>query len=380
MMLALYTLMYGSTTLGVLLLTLTIHRTRQFTRKHIPASNVSLNDLPTVSVCIPARNETHAMTQCLERVIASKYEKLEIIVFDDQSGDDTSILIKSFAHAGVRFVEGTPLPEGWLGKNHALHELYREASGEYILFMDVDTLLSTQSIDSLIALMLREHAEVISVLPTRDDAWRASVYFAPLRFFWTLIGHTKQYPAAASSALFVRRSLLKELYDGFYSLRMAVQPEQIIAADAAALHHYRFFISTKALGVSYEKKWRSQVETSIRLLYPTFGASFVGVLFGFILLLALIAPFAVVLSSIATGWYAVHTLAAIALACIGLSYTVYTARIWKYGWATAWIIFPFIAVQEAILLIGSAFAYATKSVTWKGRPITLPSRGSRVKE
>ena len=46
-------------------------------------------DLPTVSVCIPARNERHAMTACLEGVLASDYEKLEIIPADasEQSFD-----------------------------------------------------------------------------------------------------------------------------------------------------------------------------------------------------------------------------------------------------------------------------------------------------
>ena len=77
-------------------------------------------DLPSVTVCIPARNEQHALTDCLQRVLSSTYQKLEIIVLDDVSGDDTSALIKSFASEGVRFVRGSQLAEGWLGKNHAL--------------------------------------------------------------------------------------------------------------------------------------------------------------------------------------------------------------------------------------------------------------------
>ena len=72
---------------------------------------IESQDLPTVSVCISARNETHAMTQCLERIVASDYPKLEVIVLDDGSRDNTSLLIKSFAHAGVRFIEGSSLPD-----------------------------------------------------------------------------------------------------------------------------------------------------------------------------------------------------------------------------------------------------------------------------
>ena len=92
-----------------------------------------VDEIPSVSVCIAARNETHAMTQCLERVIATDYPKLEIIVLDDGSRDDTSILIKSFAHAGVRFVEGKTLQDGWLGKNYAQYTLAKEASGKIVV-------------------------------------------------------------------------------------------------------------------------------------------------------------------------------------------------------------------------------------------------------
>ena len=131
-------------------------------------------EAPSVSVCIPARNETHAMAQCLERVLASDYKKLEIIVFDDSSTDDTSILVRSFAHAGVRFVPGTALPEGWLGRNHALEVLAREASGTYVVFMDVDTNITPTTISQLVGYMMTENLVMASVLPGRSDTGRAS--------------------------------------------------------------------------------------------------------------------------------------------------------------------------------------------------------------
>src|SRR5690606_8106890 len=93
---------------------------RRFSSKTTMTKATIIDDMPSVSVCIPARNEAHAMTDCLEHVLRSNYPKIEVIVLDDLSGDKTSSLIKAFAHDGVRFVEGEPLPDGWLGKNHAL--------------------------------------------------------------------------------------------------------------------------------------------------------------------------------------------------------------------------------------------------------------------
>ena len=76
------------------------------------ASSANEDELPTVSVCIPARNEMHALEQCLEYILASDYGKLEVLVLDDSSSDQTPHIIRSFAHAGVRFIPGSPLPKG----------------------------------------------------------------------------------------------------------------------------------------------------------------------------------------------------------------------------------------------------------------------------
>jgi glycosyltransferase involved in cell wall biosynthesis len=167
--------------LGVLLLSFAIRLELGIRRFRIRRQYTPAIELPSVSVCVPARNETHAMTQCLERVLASDYPKMEIVVFDDESADDTSVLINSFAHAGVRFVPGTSLPEGWLGKNHALEVLAREASGTYVIFLDVDTHIQPDTISQLVGYMTSEHLEMTSVIPGRHDAWRPNVLFGHLR-------------------------------------------------------------------------------------------------------------------------------------------------------------------------------------------------------
>ena len=164
-------------------------------------------DLPTVSVCIPARNERHAMTACLEGVLASDYEKLEIIVLDDSSVDDTSVLIKSFAHAGVRFVEGSLLPKDWLGKNHALEGLLQEASGKYVLFMDVDAIVKPSGISELVNLVCAQKSNLVSVLALREDRWRASVIFGSLRYLWPLLRNSDRNPAVSSVGWLARRGV-----------------------------------------------------------------------------------------------------------------------------------------------------------------------------
>ncbi|HRQ86947.1 MAG TPA: glycosyltransferase family 2 protein, partial [Candidatus Saccharibacteria bacterium] len=160
---------------------------RHFKMKQLITTADTLEDLPSVTVCIPARNEMHAMAECLDKIIASTYPKMEIIVLDDSSEDNTSNLIKAYAHAGVRFVSGGDLPQGWLGKNYALNVLASKASGHYVLFLDVDIRVDKGSVGQLVSYMKQEKASMISVLPRRDDGMRASVIFSSLRYFWELL-------------------------------------------------------------------------------------------------------------------------------------------------------------------------------------------------
>lgn len=318
-------------------------------------------DLPTVSICISARDETHAMTQCLERVVASDYPKLEVIVLDDGSRDDTSLLIKSFAHAGVRFVEGKTLPEGWLGKNYAQSILADEASGRYVLYMDVDTLIDRYTVARMVDYALRHKARMVSVVPIRNDHWQASTLMTTMRHFWTLMRFRPNHPRAAANAWLIdRETLVKEL-ETDASLPMSVQLETTIARKLAKTREYRLTISNVWLGLRYEKKWLSQVETSIRLLYPQCDKHWYQVFGLSLLLIIIMVPYVIV-------WWQPW-----ALLLIVLNYAVayyYLTRVWARYRIIGAVLLPLTIIQESVLLIISSYRYNFGTITWKGRPIT----------
>lgn len=326
-------------------------------------------DLPSVTVCIPARNEQHALTDSLHTVLASTYEKLEIIVLDDVSGDDTSALIKSFASEGVRFVKGAPLPEGWVGKNHALQGLLNEASGTYLLFMDVDTRLSPNAIENAIRYAISHRAAMVSILPRREDGWRASVLFSPLRYFWELIFNRPTSPASASSAWLIRRKLLEERFQGFESIKNAIQPEAKIADQLSKTGEYKFLISSERFGIRYEKKWRSQLVTSIRLLFPILAMKSALALVAVMAIIVLATPYVVLASLFFTTFTVMHSFALILCITSTLLYAVYAHRVWSKGWLLGALFWPLLLLQETILIVASVVQYKRNTVTWKGRVI-----------
>jgi glycosyltransferase involved in cell wall biosynthesis len=331
-------------------------------------------DLPSVTVCIPARNEQHALAYCLEKVVASEYDKLEIIVLDDVSGDDTSALIKSFASEGVRFVKGAALQEGWLGKNHALQGLLNEASGSYVFFMDVDTRLSPLAIENVVRYAISHRAAMVSVLPYRGDGWRTSVIFSPLRYFWEIMLARKSSPPSASNAWLINRQLLVQRFNGLETFKHAIQPEAKIADRLSLSNEYRFLISNSALGVSYEKKWRSQLVTSIRLLFPLCNNS-VGLAFLAVLALScMLLPFFVFIGGVITQFERLHYIAFTLSLAEVILYGVYTRQVWSRGWLVGAFLFAFLLIQEIFLIISSVVQYKRKTVQWKGRAIQPQAR------
>lgn len=344
-----------------------------------------LEDTPTVSLCIPARNENHALADCLASAVASDYPKLEIIVLDDCSQDKTSQIIRSFAHEGVRFIQGEVPSDGWLGKNNAYQALVDQAKGEYLVFMSVDTRIDEQSISQLISYMQLKKLTMLSILPQRVDSLRASVLFAPLRYFWQMVLPLRFNTPVATSLWAVRSENLQEV-GGFAKHKERVDVENALASQLALNDQYRFLVGSNLLQVSYAKHWSSQVDTAIRLWYPSLHKSallsfvaIVGQLLLFLLPSIVLLCHAISLSS-RNGY--IHTSLVLALLAWFLSGYLY-ASYFRQVKATkslvdyiavflSFFLVPLLAIQEAILIATSYIQYKRGSVSWKGRNVCYP--------
>jgi glycosyltransferase involved in cell wall biosynthesis len=97
-------------------------------------------DTPSLSVIIPARDESAAITDSLGTVLEGLPAGGEIILIDDRSEDGTGKIARLLGSGDERLcvVRIEELPEGWLGKNHALDVGARKAGGEWLLFTDAD--------------------------------------------------------------------------------------------------------------------------------------------------------------------------------------------------------------------------------------------------
>ncbi|MES9609092.1 MULTISPECIES: glycosyltransferase [Actinomadura] len=87
-----------------------------------------------VSVVIPARDEESRLEGCLAPLLADPVVD-EVIVVDDESRDGTARLAKRL---GATVVPGAPLPDGWVGKQWALHQGVQAATGPIVVLLDAD--------------------------------------------------------------------------------------------------------------------------------------------------------------------------------------------------------------------------------------------------
>ena len=120
-----------------------------------------------ISVLIPARNEEKNIGAILMDILTQHHRNIEILVFDDQSTDNTSEEVaKIMKHRNsIRLINSNGLPNGWLGKNHACHSLAMEAKGDYLLFIDADVRLRNNVVGKTLSFAKKKHLKLVSIFP-----------------------------------------------------------------------------------------------------------------------------------------------------------------------------------------------------------------------
>ncbi|TLS50208.1 glycosyltransferase [Paenibacillus antri] len=129
---------------------------------------------PLVSVVIAAKEEQENIQETIRHLMRQTYGRLEIIAVNDRSSDATGArmdALKAWSDKrpeqgpALRVIHITQLPQGWLGKNHALYQGYLQARGTYLLFTDADVRFEPNAIRDAVAYALQQGADHVTLLP-----------------------------------------------------------------------------------------------------------------------------------------------------------------------------------------------------------------------
>lgn len=122
---------------------------------------------PLLSVIVPACNEGDHLEAALMSLLEQDYPRLEILLINDRSTDETGAIINRLAERDVRVraVHIKSLPAGWLGKVHALHQGVTQASGQWYLFTDADVYFQRAALRRAVAAAQRHRLDHVTCLP-----------------------------------------------------------------------------------------------------------------------------------------------------------------------------------------------------------------------
>lgn len=123
--------------------------------------------LPSISLIIAARNEERHIETALQSVLNQDYPGLDVIIVDDRSTDGTSAILDRIGqkHPKLKVSHVLEVPDGWLGKNHALYTGAQKASGEYLLFMDADVVMKPSTVGRAMGYLVSNRLDHLTVFP-----------------------------------------------------------------------------------------------------------------------------------------------------------------------------------------------------------------------
>jgi glycosyltransferase involved in cell wall biosynthesis len=114
-----------------------------------PWSSFRKEARPLVSVIIPVFNGEHFIAEAIANVLSQKYPALEIIIINDGSTDGTEAIITKLP-VDVRY-----FTQDNSGPSVARNKGIRDASGEFITFLDADDLWPENNLNIMVDEMLR---------------------------------------------------------------------------------------------------------------------------------------------------------------------------------------------------------------------------------
>lgn len=343
-----------------------------------------LTDWPAVAVVIPARDEADLIGEALRSHLTQSYEgKLQIILVDDQSADNTAAIADQTAKElhksdSLTILPGKPLPAGWTGKLWAMeqgfHYLQQTAPPDYVLFTDADISHHSNSVRQLVSKAELEKLDLVSLMVNlRAESFWEKLLIPAFIFFFQLLypfpwvnNPNKKTAAAAGGCALIRFDALKRI-NGLQAIRTALIDDCALGTAIKSGGPIWLGLSEKTISLRPYPGLQSIWNMVARSAYTQLNYSpllLVGTVLG-MGLVYLVPPIAFGIGIVMGEW---------AIALLGLSGWLMmacaygpTLRLYKGAPLTA-LALPLIALMYTAMTVDSARRHwAGKGGAWKGR-------------
>jgi glycosyltransferase involved in cell wall biosynthesis len=147
-----------------------------------------------ISAIVPARNEEASIAACIES-LACQAEIGQILAVNDESTDKTVEIIRGLMTSipNLRLLETQGVPEGWIGKNHAVALGAKEAMNPWLLFTDADAVHEPGAAARALEAAQESGAALVSFSPEQIlEKWHEK---ALIPFIYCRLGRIFSYEA-----------------------------------------------------------------------------------------------------------------------------------------------------------------------------------------
>ena len=233
---------------------------------HNPLSSgtpVARTKVGSVTAIVPARNEETTITACITS-LANQPEIAEILVVDDQSTDATATVVRGLIEKipNLRLLESGELPDGWVGKNHALWVGVGEAKSPWLLFTDADAEHEPDSVSRALQIANEQGAALVSFSPEQiTESWyeKALIPYIYLRlakrFSYEQVNDPNSAAAAANGQFLMMRRDVYDAIGGHAGVAGEVLEDVALAMRVKAAGHPISFGAGR--GIVHVRMYRS---------------------------------------------------------------------------------------------------------------------------
>ena len=235
-----------------------------------PDSPAGPQSRPSVTVVIPVRDGARQIEPTVAELLGQTGVALDVVVVNDRSSDGTRQVIDRLAAGDDRVaaLHVDHLPNGWLGKCHALHVGSQAARGEWILLADADLRMTPETLQRAIRLACDERADHVSVLfrPRKPGLLAESCFnnfcLAALNADYGGVNRDRQGSFGGTGAFNLVRTEAFRAVGGYEPLRMTVCDDSRIGK----LLNAGGFRSRLFVGPEVTAEWGDSVRSNVKLL------------------------------------------------------------------------------------------------------------------
>ncbi len=344
---------------------------------------------PFVSVIVPARNEERSVARCVGSLLAQGYADYEVIVVDDESTDATAGIVAALAadDPRLRLVRGVPLPDGWLGKPHALSEGAAVARGEILLLTDADTVHDPGSISWAVTNLRDHRADILSGYLDQEYGSLGERLVVPTMYAmmllvpFFLLPRTRSPRLAFAIGQYV--ALRREALDGvggFEAIGDSITDDMSMAIRMKEFGYRGVFLDAKGIaGCRLYDGYRDAFEGIERSIYSAVGGRPTAVLAITVIVLGLILG-----PAVSALWANLHLV--MSAGPLTLSVVLFAVQWALLAWdrnvpLTAVVLYPLVFVNLVVILAASMLRTGFgPGVDWKGRMVRAPGNPNAARE